>query len=87
MLPSAVAPPNESLVPTFVSLLKDKDPRVRAWGAAALGRSRAAARSAIPALTPLLKDADEKVRDAAETALDRIKTATREKDSSVRPRP
>ncbi len=55
-------------VDQHIEALKDKDPRVRAAAAQALGGIGPAAKAAVPALIEALKDEEEEVGNAAAEA-------------------
>jgi HEAT repeat protein len=71
-----LGPVNEVTVATLSDVLKDTDPKARAWAAYTLGLVGPQASAAAPALVGRLKDDDEGARWAAATALGQIDSQT-----------
>lgn len=60
-------------LPSLLTVLNNKDPKVRAFACESLGDLGAGAREAVPVLEAKAQNDSEPVRDAAKKALDRIK--------------
>ena len=73
VLRQAVIDLGEIAVPTWIGLLGDQEPDVRAWAAAALGKMGPDAINAVDALQASTEDLDSRVRAAATTSIQEIR--------------